>query len=37
METYSLDTATWFWLLTPMCLVVLLSILTFFTERQGDR
>lgn len=29
----SLDSATWFWLLAPMCLVVLLSIVTFFTER----
>lgn len=37
METHSLDAATWFWLLAPMCLVVLLSVLTFFAERRRDR
>ena len=29
----TLDTATWFWLVVPMCAVLLLSIITFFTDR----
>jgi hypothetical protein len=31
---YTLTTATWFWLLIPMPLLVVLSIITFFTERR---
>lgn len=33
MEETSLTAATWFWLLVPMPLIVLLSILTYFRER----
>jgi hypothetical protein len=29
-----LSAATWFWLIVPMALVVVLSIVTFFTERK---
>ena len=36
MENASLDAATWFWLLVPMCLAVVLSLITFFTERRRD-
>jgi hypothetical protein len=32
----SLPAATWFWLVVPMCLTVLLSVVTFFTERRRD-
>jgi hypothetical protein len=34
MQAESLSAATWFWLLVPMCLAVVLSIVTFFLERQ---
>ncbi len=37
MPARSLPFATWFWLLVPMCGAVILSIITFFTERRGDR
>ncbi len=37
METTSLSAATWFWLVVPMCAAVLLSVVTFFTERRGER
>ncbi|MGM0587583.1 MAG: hypothetical protein ACQETE_04140 [Bacteroidota bacterium] len=30
----SLSAATWFWLLVPMLSVVLLSVITYFTERK---
>jgi len=33
----SLTGATWFWLLVPMPLVVVLSVITFFTERRDGR
>lgn len=33
----SLPVATLFWLIVPMCLTVLLSVLTFITERRRDR
>jgi hypothetical protein len=36
MERETLNAATWFWLLAPMCLAVVLSIITFFTERRRD-
>ncbi len=35
MEETSLTAATWFWLLIPMPLIVLLSIITYFRERGG--
>lgn len=34
--TTSLSAATWFWLLVPMLSVVLLSIITYFTERKRE-
>lgn len=37
MESESLDAATWFWLLVPMSLTVVLSVVTFFTERREKR
>lgn len=30
----SLTAATWFWLLVPMPLCVVLSVITWFTERR---
>ncbi len=33
MQEASLTAATWFWLIVPMTLVVVLSIITLFTER----
>jgi uncharacterized protein (DUF983 family) len=36
MEEMSLTAATWFWLLVPMPLVVLLSIITLFTEKEDE-
>ena len=30
---HSLTAVTWFWLLVPMPLCVLLSLVTYFTER----
>jgi hypothetical protein len=34
MQEASLTAATWFWLLVPMPLVVLLSVITLFLERR---
>jgi hypothetical protein len=31
---HTLSTATWFWLVVPMSVVVILSIITFFTEQR---
>ncbi len=31
---HTLSTATWFWLVVPMTIVVILSIITFFTEQR---
>ncbi len=36
MEEMSLTAATWFWLLVPMPLVVLLSVITLFTEKEDE-
>lgn len=36
MENYSLTTATWFWLLVPMPLVVVLSAVNLFLHRRDD-
>lgn len=33
MEQETINAATWGWLLIPMLSVVLLSLITFFTER----
>ena len=33
---HSLTAATWFWLLVPMPLCVLLAVITYFRERKGD-
>jgi hypothetical protein len=32
----TLPASTWFWLLVPMISAVVLSIVTFFTERSRD-
>jgi hypothetical protein len=37
MEFTSLTPATWFWLLVPQLLVILLSIVNFFIQRGGQR
>lgn len=34
MEEFNLTGATWFWLLVPMLLTVVLSIISNFTERR---
>ncbi len=34
MEEASLTAGTWFWLLVPMPLVVLLSVITLLVERR---
>ena len=36
MEEAALTTATWCWLLIPMPLVVILSIVTLITEKDDD-
>lgn len=36
MPQATLSTATWFWLVVPMTLAVVLSIVTFFSERRRD-
>lgn len=33
---YALTGATWFWLLIPMPLLVVLSIITYYTERRDQ-
>lgn len=35
MEEFTINGATWFWLFVPMPLLIILSIITLFTER-GD-
>ncbi len=30
---YALSFGTWFWLIVPMTMVVVLSVITFFTEK----
>jgi hypothetical protein len=37
MEQTSLTTATWFWLLVPQLLVILLSLINFFKQRRNER
>ena len=34
---YSLPALTWFWLYIPMSLLILLSIITYFTERGDEK
>ncbi len=34
MEEFALSGATWFWLFVPMPILVILSIITLFTERR---
>jgi len=35
---HTLSTATWFWLVVPMCTVAILSLLGFlFSLLQGDK
>jgi hypothetical protein len=34
MEQHSLSFATWFWLIVPMTTVVILSLITYFTETK---
>ena len=36
MENYSLTAATWFWLLVPMPLVVVLSVVNLLLHRRDD-
>ncbi|ACV69244.1 hypothetical protein Dret_1960 [Desulfohalobium retbaense DSM 5692] len=36
METYSLTAATWFWLLVPMPLVIVLSLINLVLHRRND-
>jgi hypothetical protein len=36
MEQTSLTAATWFWLLVPQLLVILLSVINFFKERRNQ-
>ncbi len=31
---HTLTAATWFWLLVPMPLLIILSVITYFTERR---
>ena len=31
---HTLSASTWFWLVVPMTAVVILSLITFFTERK---
>jgi hypothetical protein len=37
MEHASLTAATWFWLLVPQVLVILLSVINFFKERRNQQ
>lgn len=37
VEEFSLSAATWFWLLVPMPLVVILSVISFFVESKGEK
>ncbi|SDM67151.1 hypothetical protein SAMN05216244_3130 [Sediminibacillus halophilus] len=34
MEDFALTGATWFWLFVPMPILIILSIITLFTERR---
>ncbi|MCQ6275039.1 hypothetical protein JMM81_08700 [Bacillus sp. V3B] len=34
MEEFALTAATWAWLLIPMPLLIVLSIITYFTENK---
>ena len=36
MMEIGLTAATWAWLLIPMPMLILLSIITYFTEKRGD-
>ncbi len=36
MEEASLTLATWCWLLIPMPLVIILSIITLFTDKEDN-
>ena len=31
---HALSASTWFWLIAPMTAVVILSVITYFTERR---
>ena len=33
---FGLPTFTWFWLYIPMGLLILFSIITYFTDERGD-
>lgn len=37
MDNASLTAATWVWLLVPMSLVVLLSLVNFVVQRRGKK
>lgn len=34
MEEYALSGLTWFWLFVPMPILIILTIITLFTERS---
>lgn len=34
MEDFALTGSTWFWLFVPMPILIILSIITLFTERR---
>jgi hypothetical protein len=36
MEEFTLTAATWAWLLIPMPLLIVLSIITYFTENKKE-
>lgn len=36
MEELTLTAATWAWLLIPMPVLIVLSIITYFTEKKGS-
>ncbi|WP_281292943.1 hypothetical protein [Bacillus marasmi] len=33
---FSIPTATWLWILTPMPMLIILSIITYFKEKERD-
>lgn len=34
MEEFAVSGATWFWLMVPMPILIILSVVTYFTERS---
>jgi hypothetical protein len=36
MEEFTLTAATWAWLLIPMPLLIVLSVITYFTENKKE-